>query len=188
MVTFESTLERDLITLLEFNPAVESYQSQPVRIDYVFQSTERHHYTPDYLIRYSAASNALPTLCEVKYRVDLQKNWNDWKRSFKEAHRYAANRDLRFKIFTEVEIRTPYLYNAQFLLPFRRCRPNPESAELLINMLHDLKQTSPEILVRSIYSDDARAARLLSTLWKLVGEGCISTDLSQKLSKHSRIW
>ncbi|RBB63100.1 TnsA endonuclease N-terminal domain-containing protein [Xanthomonas oryzae] len=66
---FESTLERDFLTRLEFSPYVRSFEVQPVTLSWHDDGRERR-YTPDVLVHFKARHGAEPTplLCEVKYR------------------------------------------------------------------------------------------------------------------------
>lgn len=50
MVASESTLERDLYNLLEFDPMVQSYEEQPITLPYRLSNGQQSHYTPDVII------------------------------------------------------------------------------------------------------------------------------------------
>lgn len=54
MIASESTLERDLFTCLEFDPVVESYEEQPVLIEYKNENGKKTTYTPDVLIYFNS--------------------------------------------------------------------------------------------------------------------------------------
>ena len=47
MIAFESLLERDFIYLLDYDPAVEWFEEQPLSIEYVHEA-KLLHYTPDF--------------------------------------------------------------------------------------------------------------------------------------------
>src|SRR5438093_12942283 len=72
MTAFESTLERDFLLLLDFDPDVEFYEEQPLKITYPDEAGQRRTYTPDVLVRYRTErleiGRSKPHLCEVKYR------------------------------------------------------------------------------------------------------------------------
>jgi hypothetical protein len=74
---FDSTLECDYLLLLDFDLAVDFYEEQPVTIEYCDSRGSLRRYTPDVLVRYRSAVNAisvpLSVLCEVKYRDDLRR-------------------------------------------------------------------------------------------------------------------
>ena len=47
MIAFESLLERDFIYLLDYDPAVEWFEEQPLSIEYLHEGKQLH-YTPDF--------------------------------------------------------------------------------------------------------------------------------------------
>jgi hypothetical protein len=120
MTAFESSLERDFLLLLDFDPDVEFFEEQPVKIVYHDASRRRRTYTPDVLVRYRTdpppARHTKPLLCEVKYRDDLRQHWTDYRPKFRAAGRYAQQRGWRFRLVTERHVRTPYLDNVKSLL------------------------------------------------------------------------
>src|SRR5258708_29523779 len=61
MVAFESTIERDYIYLLDYEPAVTSFAEQPLTIDYFCDGT-MFHYTPDF----HAVENGQNVMVECK--------------------------------------------------------------------------------------------------------------------------
>ncbi len=132
---FESTLERDFLALLEFSPEVASFEVQPVKIDWRDEQGKPRSYTPDVLVEFDAGLGQAPWLCEVKYRADIQKNWGELHSKFRRGIRYAKAHGWRFRLVTEVEIRTPYLDNVRFLMPFRfREIPQTDIAQVLAGL------------------------------------------------------
>jgi hypothetical protein len=188
---FESTLERDLFTLLEFSPDVHSFDVQPVTIEWRHNGQLRH-YTPDVLVNYRQENGEtrVPQVIEVKYRSDLHEHWSELRPKLRAGVHYARTQGWRFKIMTEVEIRTPYLANAKFLQPFARVarEPEPGNLALLNNTIRDLRETSPEALLLAACQDEWNRAKLLPALWHLIGTFCIGADLHTPLTMTSRIW
>jgi hypothetical protein len=190
---YESSLERDLLHLLDFDNCVEFYCEQPVTIEYVHAGVVRH-YTPDVLVYYrddlEASATLKPTLCEVKYRVDLWQNWTELKPRFMAALRYADQQGWRFKLLTECEIRTDYLANVQFLRQY--VGPGEQvfqvDQHLLMSLLRDVRLTTGEELLLMATDDRTKRAELLYTLWSLVAVGLISCDLTRKLSLQTELW
>ncbi|WP_374351871.1 TnsA endonuclease N-terminal domain-containing protein [Chitinimonas sp.] len=187
---FESTLERDFIALLEFDQAVERFEVQPIKLDWTDDKSRARTYTPDVLATFKP--HGLPrrtVLYEVKYRSDLHADWTELRQKFKVAIRYARQQGWRFKIVTEVEIRTPYLDNATFLLPFVRQGPAEEAhMALLVDRLAELHRTTPTELLAACFQDEWHRAALIPTLWYLVGTRQIGADLNEKLTMTSPIW
>ena len=52
MVAFESTIERDYLYLLDYDPSVTNFEEQPLTISYAYQG-KSYHYTPDFRVRQS---------------------------------------------------------------------------------------------------------------------------------------
>jgi len=187
---FESTLERDLLTRLEFSPYVRSFEVQPVTLSWHDGGRERR-YTPDVLVYFKARHGAEPPplLCEVKYRSDLREQWLDLKPKFRAAVRFARAQGWRFKLVTEAEIRTPYLDNARFLLPFVRRGPPPaDDMDVLDHALCDLGKAEVQTLLEAACRDEWNRARLLPALWYLVGTFHFGADLNVSLTMSSHIW
>jgi hypothetical protein len=187
LVQLESALERDFCCLIEFDLAISSYVEQPVAVEY--RLTERRHkYTPDFLIRYLDGRPAV--LAEIKYRADLRANWAEYKPKFRAAKQYAATKGWVFRLYTEAEIQTLYLNNAKFLLRFRSFHhpPRPESAQLLLNVLAQQDESTPETLLRTASPEHDRQAELLPALWQLVSNGLVGCNLFQPLTMNSPIW
>jgi hypothetical protein len=183
---FESTLERDFLMLLEFDKNVDSFEVQPVKLQWLNDLNKNRSYTPDVLVYYKKNR---PTLFEVKYRSDINKNWEVLKPKFKAAIRFCKENGWKFKLITEVEIRTAYLESVKFLLPFvRQGASNEDDMMILDDKLIDLKTTTPKELISSIYSDEWNQAVLLPTLWYLIGSREIQIDLTSKITMYSKIW
>lgn len=192
MTAFESSLERDFLLLLDFDPDVEWFEEQPVKITYHDESGRRRTYTPDVLVRYRTdrlqIRNTKPLLCEVKYRDDLRQHWVAYRPKFRAAQCYARQRGWRFRLVTERHIRTPYLDNVKFLRPYRTVPVNDLYRTRLLNTLAHLEETDPASLLAAVCNDRWQQVQLLPLLWQLVATRQVSTDLYQPLTMHSRLW
>ncbi|TDF42374.1 heteromeric transposase endonuclease subunit TnsA [Alteromonadaceae bacterium M269] len=185
---FESTLERDFLSLLEFDSDVESFEVQPIRIDWIDDEGKNRSYTPDGLIHYRK-KNRPPRLFEVKYRNELAEKWQTLKPKFRAAIRFAKQEGWRFKLVTDKEIRTSYLDSVKFLLPYVRQGPSDEAhVDLLIEKLKILDVTTPALLIQNIFQDQWNQAMLIPSMWYLVGTKQIGCNLNQKLTMSSKIW
>ncbi len=188
LAMFESTLERDFISLLEFDPAVESFEVQPVKFDWIDNNGKPRKYTPDVLVTYNVNGHQKRILYEVKYRSELTEKWNELKQKFRAAVHYARLQGWRFKIVTEVEIRTPFLQNVKFLIPAMRQVPVESHMDLLCNKIQQLRTTTPKELISAIFEDEWNQAGILSTLWYLIGSNQIGANLESKLTMASTLW
>lgn len=183
---FESTLERDLFTLLDFDSQVTSFEVQPLSIPWKDTAGKPHSYTPDAHAIYANQKNVI---YEVKYRSELLEEWAALKPKFKGAIHFCRKRGWRYKIMTEVEIRTPYLENVKFLNPFlKQSFPKDSDIQKIGEHLETLDNTTPANLLNSISTDQWEQARLMPTLWALVAKGKIGANLQNKLNMNSPIW
>lgn len=186
---FESTLERDFITLLEFSSNVSHYEVQPVVVCWTDHLGKPRKYTPDTLVHFIDGSTML---YEVKYRTDIKLNWQELKPKFKAALQFCKTQNWRFKIITEKEIRTTYLSNAKFLLPYIHQAPQyhyyEQHQSILIQKLDELGHITPKQLLGYLSEDPWHQAQALPALWYLVGKGQIQTNLDEALTMDSVIW
>ena len=103
----ESSLERDFLTILEFCPEVVNYTVQPIRLEWQDANNKLRSYPRHFrTFQKNVAQGDKPWLCEVKYRSDLAENWHELRPKFKSAVRFANAQGWRFRIMTEVEIRS----------------------------------------------------------------------------------
>jgi len=190
MTAFESSLERDFLLLLDFDPDVEFYEEQPLTITYDDRG-RRRTYTPDVFVRYRIdpfqAKPTPPLLFEVKYRDDLRQHWREYRPKFRAAGRYARQHDWRFRLVTERHIRIPYLDNVKFLRSYPAMVINASYRTWLLHTLLELGETTPARLLTAMSQDRWQQAEILPTLWQLIATRQIATDLRQPLTMQSRI-
>jgi hypothetical protein len=192
LVSFESALERDFYILLAWDPAVASFEEQPVTIAYHDPLGVRRTYTPDVLVHYHAAlphqRHARPVLYEIKYRDDLRTHWHEYRPKFQAARRYARAQGWVFRLITERGIRTPYLKNVKFLRQYHDRGLDRPDCHRLLALLAERGETTPEALLVSLSPDRWERARWLPGLWSLIAVGAVGADLTVPLTMHSRIW
>lgn len=187
---YESTLERDFMEILRFDPSIEHFTPQPLKVEYRDNGGRLCSYTPDGLITFKPAwsSYAMPVLFEVKYRADFRKHWKELLPKFRAAKAYCLGKGWRFEVFTEREIRTAYLNNVKFLWPFRERSVAPELKTLILRTLGDLDEADPDFLLCALCSDSTNRARMIPVLWHLIATSAIGCDLTAPLTMRSRIW
>lgn len=187
---YESSLERDLMEILRFDTNVEHFAPQPLTIKYLNHDGRPLSYTPDGLIRFKSTSTSylIPVLFEVKYRADFRKDWKTLIPKFRAAKTYSAEQGWRFEVFTEREIRTPYLDNIKFLWPYRERVPSKEVSTLILQTLWDLDEADPDLLLCALCHDATNRARMIPFLWNLISTGSIGCNLNIPLTMRSRIW
>lgn len=185
---FESTLERDFLSLLEFSPEVKSIDPQPVKVEWLDARGHQRTYTPDVFVEFIESDGRLPWLCEVKYRSELREKWAEFRPKFKAASHFAKEQGWRFKIVTEREIRTPYLANVHFLMGYRRSIPDAAIVQGILGRIEEINESTPRDLINAIRSDLTGQAQLLNALWHLIATFQVGADLHQPITMKSRIW
>lgn len=185
-------LLRDFETLLNFDLNILHYIRNPVLIPYPDSEGRKRTYAPAFLIKYRTdiipAKWMSPLLCEVRCRRDLFQHWRELKPMMLAGRQYARRRKWRFQIITEREVRTPYLVNARFLLPFRKQKTNWNYADRLMDTLYELRFASLEAVLAACAKDSAEGERLLPTLWEMIAKRRVGVDLTQPLAMHSALW
>jgi hypothetical protein len=184
---FESTLERDYISLLEFDDQVVSYIEQPLII-YYFHDGKDRTYTPDFLTIYNPSSNTKPLLSEIKYKADLQLHRSEYQPKFDAAIKFADENGYQFTVITEEDIRTVYLQNAVFLNRFLHTEIDRDQASFLLASLSGLHHSTPEGLIGECGNTTNCKGELLYVLWQLVAKKEVSCNLNTQITMHSDIW
>lgn len=187
-----ATLMRDLFAVLDFDRNIQYYQRQSVLIEYTDPSGDSRTFAPEFLITYRRdilpARLMKPLLCDVMTRKDVFENWAELLPRVWAAHRYARMRGWEYQVLTERELKTPYLDNAKFLLPYCSLKTDWEYAKPLLNMLHELRQAAPEALLAACARDVTHRAKLTTSMWQLVAHWRIGVDLTEPLTMKSTIW
>lgn len=184
IVQFESSLERDYVYLLEYDDNIREYCEQPIIIEYLDKGFQRK-YIPDFLVK---NYNGDIILIEVKYQKDLLLNDNQIK--FRAAKEFCLKNGLNFKVITEKEIRNDLLFNAKFLINYKRVKLQNEDFKLniLFSQLNKLKQTTPKKLIDSITNDSIEKAHYLYVLWYMIANEFVNYNKNCKLNMNSSIW
>lgn len=182
-IGFESTLERDFITLMAFDTSVVDIEEQPVRINYVADG-KRRHYTPDFLITRKDES---VQLVEVKPSDVLEREAEILAVKFSAAENYAAEQSWRFNVVTEQDIRIPRLENAKFLLSYRDVSSDPGLCARIITHVRDHPSDSIHTVLEACWSDEWEQSRGLRALWHLVAIRRLITDLDSALTTETAL-
>ncbi|WP_454259507.1 TnsA endonuclease N-terminal domain-containing protein [Pseudoxanthomonas mexicana] len=152
---------------------------------------ETEKYYPDVLVERIETVNGEPTqraeLCEIKYREEIFRKWVTLKPKFKACRRYARQRGWRFRILTEVEIRTPRLANAKFLLPYSRRDTDWILEHQVMESVRALGETTIHQYMASLPGSQWDKAAVLPVVYYLICRGEIVANLDQPLTPQSPI-
>lgn len=184
-VSFESSLERDFITLMLFDPSVISIEEQPIAVHYTFEGARRR-YIPDFLVLFL---NGYTRLIEIKFANDLEAKADEFLPKFDAARKYASERGWRFEVWSEKEIRTVRLRNAKFLLPFTRDEPDAGLAARLIRFFEarSSKEISFVDALNECWTDQKERNRGRYTLWSLLARRRLIADFDHPLNDNTTL-
>ena len=186
MSGFESSLERDWIRLLDFNPEVRAIREQPFTI-YYDSEDGRRRYTPDVLAEHEGPRMTGICVYEVKPLETLRSDWHLFRPRFKAAVAHCKRNGWRFKIITETHIRTPLLANVNFLRRYRSMEPLLLRQAQLKYTATALGPTTPQALLAASYWSTDEQALSIPALWQLVASGEIAADLQKPLTMSTPI-
>lgn len=194
-IAFESTLERDLLILLEFNDMVLDVIEQPVTIEYVNNNGRAVTYTPDFLVHFrSPVTNNLsgpyakPMLIEVKPSEILGKKFHDLRPKFKVGMKYAMENGFVFKIYDEKRIRGQDLKNIQFIARYKHLQYDSNEEERILSHLGAVGHTAVDHLLTFLYVTETQRGIALGQIWNLLANKKIACDMSLPLGQHSVVW
>lgn len=194
-IAFESTLERDLLTLLEFNDTVLDVIEQPVTIEYVNNNGRTVTYTPDFLVHFrSPVTNNLsgpyakPMLIEVKPSEILGKKFHDLRAKFKVGMKYAMENGFVFKIYDEKRIRGQHLKNIQFIARHKHLQYDPNEEERILSHLRVVGHTTVDHLLAYLYVTETQRGIALGQIWNLMANKKVACDMGLPLGQQSVVW
>jgi hypothetical protein len=193
-ISFESTLERDLLLLLEYDPRVIDVIEQPVTIEYENANGRNVTYTPDFLVHYRSSCSLEPDssntsrLIEVKPQRVLKTKWQALKPKFKVGTSYAKQQGWRFCIYDEVRIRGQYLKNIRFINRYKNYQFDQSEGHRITNHLKLVGHTAIDHLLEFLYVKNDDKGIALAQIWSLIAEKVIACDMTLPLNIGTVIW
>lgn len=176
-IAFESTLERDFILLCQFAPDFLSIEEQPVAIP----MPNGRRYVPDFLVHWAGRSTELVEVKPLRRLGQVEP-----KRPF--AERFAREHGWHFVVVSELDIRTPRLANARFLLPFRHRQADTGIAARLIGTLRTEGVLPLDGLLACAFPGQEERLRAMPVLWHLISTYRLACNLDLELDMGSSVW
>ena len=172
--------ERDLMALLEVDPAVHSMEAWPEKVSIVLNGRESS-WVP--ALRVQFADGPRTAILDAAETWDADKPWR--RRLSRSLARIYGDRQIAYRFFAAREIRVqPRLRNAKAILE-RRGYPIDAASELLaIEALSVGARTIGE--VGHIFPGGPDAAR--NTLYSMAIRGIVELDLSAAAAANMRVW
>jgi TnsA endonuclease N terminal len=179
LIWWESQIERDYIYLLELDPAVISYEEQPIRISYHLSGKKRH-YTPDFLVR-KADRNLI---VEVKREEEALKEEN--QRLFNIVGAICARDGYEFIVVTDKMIRVqPRLYNIKLLTRYQRTPIHDPHYQIVC---YELFSKKPKASLSEVIRFFASRGIGKQVIFSLLYWGVLAVDLMQSIEVESVVY
>lgn len=166
-VKFESDLERRVLMLLEFAPAVAQFSHQPPRMQIRVNGRTRR-YTPDFAVKWRSG---VPWIIEVK-PSDIAAE-PEWQERFQAAREASRERGYRFVVVTERHACRPGMADVASWLEQRRRRriESLGDSALFLNSL--AVDASLEALLHLSVALDSRQRVVAAEAARLLGGGAV---------------
>lgn len=177
LIWYESLNERDYMYLLEIDPDVVSYSSQPLKISYTLDD-QVQRYTPDFLVERRSKQQ----IVEIKPNSQLDNDKN--LKLFQSMTSISQSQGWEFVVITDEMIRRePLLSNVKLLYRYAQI---PLTLQHLI-VCHQYLSNQPPITLLTAFQDLQPQGVSQEILLKLIFLGFLETDLMNQLGSHSQI-
>lgn len=178
-IQYESLLERDFMQLLEFDPLIQRYDSQPLEINYRYKGRKRRYY-PDFKAK---TINGEIIIYEVKPKTKLKLEENLIK--FEAGSLFCEKNELHYKVVTEKDIRKGNLIsNLELLREVNSFQTNHKVMEQILYILKQVEKSSKKNLKESI--ENITDAEFEGNLYYLIYNHKINVDLiSEPISDNT---
>lgn len=193
-IQFESTLERDLLMVLEYDPCVDDVIEQPMTILYTNANGNAASYTPDFLVHYHTTiplckiNPSISKLIEVKPKNILKEKWPELKPKFKVGTAYAKSKGWRFCIYDEVKTGAICLKNIRFLKRYKRHQFDIQEESRILGYINTVGKVGIDQLLASLYTTDEKRRIAKFQIWHLLTAYKLLCDMTKPINQYTIIW
>jgi hypothetical protein len=166
-VWYESTIERDYLYLLEFDPDVVRYKEQPFRVKYIYEG-KRHTYVPDFLVQRKNKFQVVENKPEGKATTGAN------KLRFRLLNLIFREQGYEFIVVTDKQIRIkPLLEDVKIFWRYARVRVHP----LHLVRCREYLTGHPEVNIQELAAALSPHGVTLQVVYALLYWGVLSTDM-----------
>jgi len=181
-LAFESILERDFFTVLEFDNNVISYEEQPFQIKYTLKGVSTR-YTPDILVIYKDGSQKV---FEVKYQNSIDSDLELQYKLTIVKEEIMQQKSLSFEVFTDIQLDNIYLKNCIFLYKFAFLIENIRIQTNIKNALKLKKESlSIRAFIEELSPEQSCQLQNLPYLWHEVFKNLSLVNMQQPITMSS---
>lgn len=185
-------LRKNFHIFLEVSLDVQSYQMRPIEIPYIDSRGNKRNYQPLFLINFwtddSAPKNRKNLLADIWSDEDIRRNSDWFIPAWRAAHRFAQDKNLKFRIFRDSFFQSDYFYNFKFIKKYRWLIPEESDWDLIDELLDKRKSLCVKELLKIGSKSPEHCKRLTQSLWTLVAMGCVKTDWTKRFGRNSFMW
>lgn len=172
-VRYTSSLERDILFVLEFEQAIVRYQEQPFQIEMDLPDQKTHRYTPDYAVWLT--DSRMLVECKPLERVAESHS----QQQIQIGTQWSADNDWQFMVVTDVDLRAgKRLENLKLLWRYSRL---PISEKDCVGWQARCQQSMTVL-------DLAQSPNCVPVVMYLLFHHYLQADLSQPLTVQSQVW
>ena len=180
LVEFESTIERDYLYMLDYQPSVISFEEQPFTIDYTYEG-KTARYTPDFLV--STTETSVLVDCKPTKSTDQVDN----QRKFQAARDWCEKNCLRFEVVTDDHLRIGHeLRNVKLLTQFARHAVNATSKASVRDHLMQNQGTLPIASLTELVSPSSPNS-VLVVLFHMAFHHTIDIEMTVRPISHGSL-
>lgn len=184
-LAFESILERDFFTLLEFDKDVVSFEEQPLKINYELKA-KNTRYTPDVLVIYTDGSKKI---FEVKYQSEIDSDPKLQHKISVLKEEIARQMSILFETFTDTQIDKIYFKNCVFLYKNAFLSENKAVSTRILETINKLSEPiTIKSFVELLSANQTEQLQILPYLWYELFKNNTLLDMSQKITMSSLIF
>lgn len=183
-VAFESILERDFFTILEFEDDVILYDEQPFQLNYKLNEMYTR-YTPDTLVTYADDSQKV---FEVKYQDEIDSDKDLQYKLSIVSHEISQQKALPFDIFTDIQLNEVYLKNCIFLYRFAFITYDEFLIGQVVSAINTFRSSiSVQALLEHITLDSSQQLKIIPYIWLTIFHNTGLIDMHQKITMSTMI-
>lgn len=184
-LAFESILERDFFTILEFDNIVVSYEEQPLKIKYMLKA-KNTRYTPDVLVTYA---NGSKKIFEVKYQSDIDSDPELEHKISILKEEIARQMSIPFETFTDIQIDKIYFKNCVFLYKNAFILENDAITTKILQTLANLSTTiTVKLFLEFLSSNQTEQLKFLPYLWHEIFKNASLINIYQPITMSSLLY
>lgn len=196
-ISFESKLEEAFLTSMAFNDSVLDIEEQPFTIEYETKEGKVATYTPDFLVEFKFVATTgnsknipflKPLLVEVKPRKILRKDFCKFRPKYEAAISYCHQNDMRFRIYDESRIYTPYYENIVFLQRYTRAKYDPHTEKRIMEYLEIVGAATVDNILAAHCNTEVERGLMLGQIWHLLSVKKLSAVLDWPLNYETDVW